>query len=225
MTQLTCLLIKPKPSTPRGQLTQQQDIQNIIETAILAADLKMIGSHDGHFIDNNISQKHIRELFDADVVVIDANCYENESLDDTKTVCRLSPFLYYLMGVHHALSNRTILVSASRIHLPSILDTDHMLVYERTVAGPRQFLQHFVELIKQIKEERDQGKPGNPVQSYQREKEQLARDEELARERARSKALEDDLARKEKELKEERDSKRPSTIPQPITFRPIGKKE
>lgn len=220
MTELTCLLIKPYPSTPEGRETQQSDIQDIIEAAISGAGLKMANAGKGITVEDDIPRELIRQLYDADVVVVDANRYEEDG------VFKLSPFLYYLMGVHHALSNRTILVSTSRAHLPATLQMGHTLFYERTVPGARKFARRFQSLIRQIKADWDQGEPGNPVQSYRRHKEQLAREKELARERAEKKALEEDLAKKKEELEKARQQgKRPSTVPQRIEFRPVGKKE
>lgn len=219
MTQLTCLFIKPKPSTPGGQITQQDDIRDYIDPAITNADLKIIGRRDGIFIENDIPQQLIRQLYDADVVVIDANRYESE------TLYSLSPFLYYLMGVHHALNNRTILISASRTHLPATLQMHHTLFYERTVPGARQFAQNFGTLLEQIKENGDNGEPGNPVQFYRRHKEQLEHEQELARLRAEAQASKEAKEKLAEELRREKEKKqageRPSTPPQRIQFRKL----
>lgn len=214
MNQLSCILLKPQPSTADGIVKQQNDIQNLIEDAITGVGLKLLNPGGGQFVDNDIPRELINQIYDADVIVIDLNCYEPDSL------FKFSPFLYYLMGVRHALGNRTIQVCAesTKPHLPAVLQMHHTLFYGSSVPAARQFAQRFAELVKQMAADGDLEKPGNPVQAYRQHKEQKA----LAAERDRLRAEQETLKEQVNIWKKKAESgERPSTASQRIQFRPL----
>jgi hypothetical protein len=218
MSQPTCLLLKPQPSTADGIVKQQNDIRDIVEDAINGAGLRLLTPSGGQVVDNDIPPDLINQVYDADIIVIDLNCYEPEGY------FKFSPFLYYLMGMRHARGNRTILVcaDATKPHLPATLQMPHTLFYGSGVAAARQFARRFAERVQKMAAEGDLGEPGNPVQAYRQHKEQ----KELAAERDHLRTVEKVLQEEIKIWKERAESsQRPSTAPQRIQFRPLGQKE
>ncbi len=160
MSKNNCLLIKPMPGDQQFR-NQQEVIQKVISPAIKEARLNPLGNPDGVFV-TDISRELIRQICEADIVVVDANCYE------TTRPYTLSPFLYYCMAVSHSLGNRTILVvdTTSTDHLPDSLRRHHMLRYSR------QDALDFVERFKRVVEEIQTGQsdsPDNPIQEYLKE--------------------------------------------------------
>lgn len=94
----------------------------------------------------------ISPLVDADLVVIDV------------TACN-DPTLFYLLGVRHARSNRTILITQN----PDCILTDfrpyHSITYNtQGLSAAKDFEKQFVEVLTRI--ETDPERPDNPVLRY-----------------------------------------------------------
>jgi hypothetical protein len=167
----TCLLIKPAILGADGREQQQKDVVNYIKPAIEFAGLRLPEYHPEGLTLADISRDPIRLISEATLVVVDANCYE------TKGFFKLSPFLYYFLGVCHARANRTVLVSRSTAHLaPGLQGFPHTLTY----AEPAEFNRSFKAVVQKILQ-RDDDRPDNPVQEVER---QRTLEEKLQRTRA-----------------------------------------
>lgn len=204
MTIKSCVLIKPHPSTSEGREQQERHIKNLIGPAIRQANLELVGDEAGCSTDD-VTPVLIRQVYEADIVVVDANCYE------TGSVASFSPFLYYFIALRHTLGNQTILVSQTTDHLPHSLRKHHTLSYQPDESW--QFYQQFMEVVQAIRSGEDQ-RPDNPIQEYLQELEYRAKEEELARTQRM-------LAAREAQLEALQKEKKIASQPK-ITFRPVN---
>ena len=171
---------------------QSQDIKTIISPAIAHAGLSVIDDEvDGLLVDD-ILDAVVKYIYKADILVIDANCYEANG------TFQFSPYLYYYMAVGHFRGNATILVTNTKVHLPDNLLTYHTLTYSRSEVGA--FMDKFRATADEIRLQRN-SHPDNPVQDY------FTR-EDLAEERRQ-------IAEREAEKKRQNQSR------QPVIFRPV----
>jgi hypothetical protein len=172
----SCLLIKPSVANLKREKQQEEDIETVIKPAILQAGLTLRGEYPDGLLIGDILAGLIPQVYEAEIVVVDANCYV------PKSEFGLSPYLYYFLGLRHAKGNDTILVSRTDQHLPHSLQLrPHTLCYNPTV--PRsvmEFIQTFKTVVQRI-QARAEERPDNPIQEY---KEELARREELERAKA-----------------------------------------
>jgi len=152
----TCLYIKPDTTLAESRDRRDNEVETLISMAVKDADLTLL--NDRGVIADRISDELIRQVAEADIVVIDAHSYE-------KSDAFLSPSLYYLMAFSHTLGNKTILVSDSLSHLQRCMINHHTLTYtDAGIAGFRIFSQEFCETVKRIQAGDD--KPDNPIQDY-----------------------------------------------------------
>ena len=150
------LFLKPKVMTPEGREKQGQDIKTFIKPAIERAGLSSNDEPDGLVV-SDISDDVIQKICQADILLIDANCYEQTS------VFPLSPYLYYYMALGHALDNATILVTNTITHLPSNLIKYHTLTY--SLADIWEFINKFKAAVEGIQQQQN-SRPDNPIQDY-----------------------------------------------------------
>ncbi|HEY4389502.1 MAG TPA: hypothetical protein VGN34_34105, partial [Ktedonobacteraceae bacterium] len=83
----SCLLLKPQVATADGREKQRSDIKTFIKPAIKQARLSMIDDLLDGLEVSDISDDLIEKIYETDVLVIDANCYE------TNGIFKLSPYL------------------------------------------------------------------------------------------------------------------------------------
>ena len=202
----TCWFIRPKPKTDAGFRQQMEDIRDFIKPAIEMAGLEMLGPDGtgGNEI-ADVSPELIRYAHEADIVVVDANRYDEESFAS-------APYLCYFLAFRHAMGNRTLLVCKAKTHLPATLQMHHTLVYggQNTL----QFVQRFKQTVENILGGRDSN-PDNPIQQFLREK-GLADQVKQAQAEAQAKA--EEIAR----LKQEQNGSGKKIATSPITFRRVS---
>jgi hypothetical protein len=175
----------------------------LIIPAIKQAGLTLhSGESEGSQV-NGITFDLIRQVAEADIVVIDANCYE------THGAFTLSPYLFYLLALRHTLGNQTILVAAAFDRFPAILQRDHALTYVEN--EPAVFYEQFESTIRAI-EAQTSGDTDNPIQDYLRRK---AEQEEQSRARQE---LQSQAAQVDKTRRETQGHREP---PGRIEFRPV----
>src|SRR5436309_16111224 len=133
------------------------DINRYIKPAIMQAQLSAIDSIDGLVV-SDISDDLIEKIYKADVLVIDANCYEPDGL------YQFSHYLYYYIAIGHSRGNMTILVTNNRTHLPPRLVTNHTLIYSSEEIW--EFIEQFKLAVAQILQSQEKEKPDNPIQAY-----------------------------------------------------------
>ena len=103
----------------------------------------------------DISDSLIKDVHQADVVLIDANRYGDSYLPTTLA-------LYYLMALSHARYSKTILIAQSRDFIPfAALQKHHTLIFD---GDQRKFLGQFKSAVKEILS--GDSEPDNPVQEY-----------------------------------------------------------
>src|SRR5213080_3412577 len=96
----SCLFLKPQVTTAEDRENQRRDIETFIKPAIKQAGLSVLNDQlDGVEVDD-ISDDLVQKVYEAHVLVIDANCYETAGL------FRLSPYLYYFIAIGHSLGNQ-----------------------------------------------------------------------------------------------------------------------
>lgn len=154
----TCLFLKPQVTTAEGREKQRQDIKNFIIPAITQARLEVIDDQVEGLEVSDISDDVVRKIYKADVLIIDANCYE------TSGVFRLSPYLYYYLAIGHSRGNSTILVTNTIAHLPHNLVKYHTLTYSLDEIWV--FITRFASAVEEIRQRRNEDNPDNPVQYY-----------------------------------------------------------
>ncbi len=169
----TCLLLKPLVPDDNDHatdlVTQMKHI-NLLTQAIKMADLELLGDDPQGTTAVNISDSLIEHVYQAQVVVIDANRYGDPDLSTTLA-------LYYLMALSHTCASKTILVAKSRDCIPfAALEKHHTLIFD---GDQLRFLDRFKSAVKEIL--KGIGKPDNPVQEYFK---QLDDQDELARVKA-----------------------------------------
>src|SRR5262245_52507817 len=128
----TCLLIKPYLTDAADLGRQQKDIQDVIKPAIKLAALEL-KDEDGT-IARELSPDLIKRVFDAEIVVVDANSYNTSGE---------FPTVPYLLGVRHARGSQTILVLHRDVRLPYSLVTHHTITYLRE--SPADFYNQFTK--------------------------------------------------------------------------------
>lgn len=74
-----------------------------------------------------------------------------------------NPNVFYELGIRHALSNRTILVSQSLDDIPSDLREYRTIIYDTTAKGSALFSQQLKKFFDEI--EKDPEQPDNPVRA------------------------------------------------------------
>lgn len=196
MSVKNCLLIKPRVTSAESQIQQNNAITHVIKPAIDQAGLALLGDQDGLVL-NDITEPLVQQVYEADLVVVDANRYE--AADPTP----LSPFLCYFIGLRHTMGSRTILVARAVDHLPFTLRLHHTLTY--TLEEIWQFYKQFKQVVATLED----GRPDNPIQAYFKDLEYKANAEELTRVKIELEIKEAQLAA----LKQSRDKK--------ITFRRV----
>src|SRR5262249_8059546 len=109
---------------------------------------------------SDISGDIIQKIYEADILIIDANGYEiNGTL-------QLPPYLYYYIAIGHSRGNATILVTSAKKHLPHELITYHTLVYSDSVRDFQRFTDQFNVAVEEIRQRKNERKPDNPIHSY-----------------------------------------------------------
>ncbi len=201
----TCIIIKPKPSLADDREKQRELIEDIIEDAIRQTDLQLKSPKGGILVEDDVSEELVRQILESDIIVIDANCYECYDKKEKETdkprydVHKLSPFLYYFLGIRHTMGNKTILVSKSKVHLPATLQKHHTLFYDRTpIKKVKHFTSRFQRIVKKIIEEGNEGEPDNPVQAIILHKLQKTQKHKLEKVQAELDALKEREAEKAK---------------------------
>ncbi len=198
----SCLFLKPEVKTPQDLVKQMQDINRYIKPAIAQNGLAPLdGQIDGLAV-SGILDNLIQRIYQADVIIIDANCYE------TSGTYQFSHYLYYYMAISHLRGNITILVTDAQTHLPPTLVTHHTLTY--SAEGIWSFLAQFKAAVEEILQMQGQGEPDNPIQAYRT---RTNRDEELAEARQKIARLE---AEKEEKTREPQNKS--------IVFRRVGER-
>lgn len=160
-----CVFLKPQVTTAEGRDRQRDDIETFIHPAIVEAGLVVIDNKIDGLEVSDVSDELIQKICQADVLIIDANCYE------TAGVFRLSPYLYYYMAFGHSCGNTTILATNTTAHLSHNLITYHTLTY--SVKEFRRFIDKFKAAVEGIRQ-RQNSRPDNPIQVY-REQEDHAK--------------------------------------------------
>jgi hypothetical protein len=146
-------------ATPEGREKQGQDIKTFIKPAIKQAGLSAIDDQIDGLKVADISDDLIQKICQADVLIMDANCYE------TTSVFQLSPYLYYYMAFAHSRGNATILVTNTITHLPHNLIKYHTLTY--SLADIWEFIEKFKAAVEGIRQQQN-SRPDNPIQDYLR---------------------------------------------------------
>jgi hypothetical protein len=154
----SCLFLKPQVATAEGREKQGLDIKNFIRPAIEQAGLSAIDNQMDGLEVSDISDDLIQKIYDADVLIMDANCYE------TSGIFQLSPYLYYYMALGHSRGNITILVTNTIAHLPYNLIKYHTLIYSSTDIW--KFINKFKAAIEEIRQGQHEDSPDNPIQNY-----------------------------------------------------------
>src|SRR5579859_3040814 len=152
-----CLFLKPHLIMDEDLERQSQDIKTIIRPAIAHAGLSVIDDEVDGLLVGDVLDDVVRKIFKADVLVIDANCYEIDG------VFQFSPYLYYYMAVGHFRGNATILVTNTKVHLPDNFLSYHTLTYSRSEI--EVFLDKFRAASDEIRLQRN-SQPDNPIQDY-----------------------------------------------------------
>ena len=199
-----CLFIKPYTTLPEAMMQQQKEFRNIVKPAIEQAGLVLLELDQQGIVVKNISSELIKQIYETDIVVVDANCYE------TTGIYTLSPFLYYFIGLRHALGNRTILITRSTDHLAASLQRHHTLVY--SPEEPPEFYEKFKKVVRAIQSGEDTSSD-NPFQEYRLQK-------DLAEQLARARAEANDKAAQLERL--ERERAEGSKLSPKITFRRVN---
>lgn len=166
----TCLFLKPQVITPEGRERQKQDIETFIKPAFDHAGLTVLDNQLDGLAVSDISSDIIQKIYKADILVVDANCYE------TSGFFLLSPYLYYYIAIGHSRGNATILVANSLTHLPHNLIKHHTLAY--SLPKIWYFINSFKTAIEGIQLQSDE--TDNPIQEYHKN---LEAQEALARAR------------------------------------------
>jgi hypothetical protein len=154
----TYLFLKPQISTAEGRDNQRKDIETFVRRAIKQAGLLSLDEQTDGIEVTDISDELIQKVYEADVLIIDANCYEATGH------FKLSPYLYYYMALGHALGrNHTILITNTVKDLPVNLVKYHTLTYSRDDVF--QFIDRFAAVVEEIRLQKNT-KAGNPIQNY-----------------------------------------------------------
>lgn len=228
MTQQTYTVLLPYASTPKGREDQNKEIK-IVHAAMKEARLKpFVGNGVITFKDKkNVSSIEVEQVLESNVVVFDANCYE------TAEYYGLSPFLYYFLGVRHAMGNQTIIVTKTDHHLPASFQQHHTLIYEDEGDWEQieEYKGRLVRVVQQILSGEDKKAPDNPIQNHISQAILEAREHALEEMTAAEQAAQTRIAEMQAILDayeharqtQFQASQRPST--EPIKFYPLGKKE
>jgi hypothetical protein len=121
-------------------------IQPIVEKKGLKCDLGQIMGEPGTLIDNILSK-----LLQAELAIVDVT-----EADD--------PRAYYQLGVRHARSNRTILISERDANIFSDFRPYYVITYSSEARDITRFQEQLQELIDRIRSEPEE--PDNPVQRF-----------------------------------------------------------
>ena len=141
MSSNICLFIKPKIRVGDDFMQQQREFRVIVKPAIKQAGLTLFDpEHEGTAI-SEISSELVEKISEADIVIVDANRYEETGLP-------LSPPLCYFIGLRHAFGNRTILIARASGHLPASFQKHHTLFYSHD--DPPEFYERFEKVAKSI---------------------------------------------------------------------------
>ena len=178
MASNTCLFIKPHTNIAEALVQQARDFKRFVKPAIAGAGLTLSDSAEEGTVVRTISTELVKRIYETDIIVVDANCYEKEGW------YKLSPYLYYFIGLRHAIGNRTILIASSIAHLEASLQRHHTLLYSPD--DPLEFHDAFKKVIQAI-QSGDDNISDNPFQEYRTQKdmaEQLARTKAEAMEKA-----------------------------------------
>ena len=123
MARKTCLFIKPYTENAETFKQQSSDFKRFVRPAINGAGLTLPDFEEEGTVVKTISTGLVKRIYETDIVVVDANCYETEGR------YKLSPYLYYFMGLRHAMGSRTLLIASSMNHLEASLQRHHTLLY------------------------------------------------------------------------------------------------
>lgn len=187
MTNVTCLFLKPAVGTAEGREEQKEYIEMFIQPAFERAGLSVLDDDYGLAV-SDITRNILEKIYNTDLMVIDANCYETYN-----GVSSLSPYLYYYIAVGHSRGNATILVANTLTHLPYDLIANTLVYSSKTI---KPFISKFKAVVDEIQQQ--PGKPNNSIQVYLN---QAAKDKELARVRTEK---EEEIAKVREELERER---------------------
>ncbi len=163
----TCVFLKPDATTPEGR-ERRNKVERFIKAAIAQSGLTLLGEDNAkeEIVVTDVSTKVIAPLYQADVVVVDANCYEDAP---GRGAFGLSPLLYYLVALSHSRGNQTILVAENVSHLPRSFVREHTIDYKKVdFDAIEQFKDKFQEVVTEIINENND-KPDNPIQEYLRD--------------------------------------------------------
>lgn len=173
MSEPIIVFIKPPVTDPADIVQQMNDINNFIAPAIKNRDLRLVGDEKGISV-RDITPALIRQVYEADVVLIDVNEYVKSQL------VPLSPYLCYFMGFRHSLGSGAILAARATRHLPPTLQKEHTLTY--SLEEPGAFSERFARAVEEILSGRD-SPPDNPIQELLTQRKYQAelrkRDEEI----------------------------------------------
>jgi len=191
-----CLYIKPDTTLAESRDRRDNKVEKLIKRAVKEAGLTLL--NDGGVIADRISGEVIKQILEADIVVMDTNSYESSDRF-------LSPLLYYLMAFSHTLGNKTVLVSDSRDHLQGCLVHHHTLTYNKNMGMDdfEKFSEEFCETVKKIQEGDDRS--DNPIQDYLSRLASKNTEDELRRLKVESDDISEKVARMEAELARQRD--------------------
>lgn len=204
MSSNICLFIKPKIRVGDDFMQQQREFRVIVKPAIKQAGLTLFDpEHEGTAI-SEISSELVEKISEADIVIVDANRYEETGLP-------LSPPLCYFIGLRHAFGNRTILIARASGHLPASFQKHHTLFYSHD--DPPEFYERFEKVAKSILSG-ENDKPDNPIQEHLKEK-------RAAQESSRSKAESAEQAAQLARLLRQQAAPRSDGSTPKITFRPV----
>ncbi len=142
MNENSRLLIRPLLTDAKELVQQQEDVRGIICPAIKYAGMESVDKEPHGTIAGQISPELVRQVYDAGIVVFDANAYGPWSDQDPF----LAPALCYLLGVRHMLGNRILLVGSLELRLPPTLHRHHAVTYSRT--RPVEFYDEFKQQAK-----------------------------------------------------------------------------
>jgi hypothetical protein len=179
----TCLVIKPR-LTDAASLIRQTDVIKAVLRAVKQAKLTLLGSEGEGVALDEIIPDAIEQVLLADVVVVDATCY------DKSATFRFSPFIYYFVGVCHALGRPVILVSNSPGEMPHNLRA----ITFSDAAEALEFLDRFEKEVNKIRAGSGP-QSDNPIQEYLNRKKMEAENIQLRKEVLAKAAQLDELSK------------------------------
>ncbi|MCW2247730.1 hypothetical protein M2352_003364 [Azospirillum fermentarium] len=155
MTPATCLVLRPPlPQSSDGELNYKS-VTKALEIAIPQANLTPLDDTQiGGEEVRDITESLVEMVHQADIVVADIGGY----MLNSEELSQLLP-MYYLIGLSHAIGNKTILVARNRKNIPAILQGISFLL-----ADGMDFINLFAGVVNRISS--PQQKFTNPVQKY-----------------------------------------------------------